>query len=162
MINYKIIYQIISLFICIYFIRNKIINNNKISIIIPTYNRESLVIKSIKSVLNQTYRNFEIIIIDDCSSDNTNNKIKKIKDYRVRYMKLRKHKGANYCRNLGIKRASGEYISFLDSDDVYYFNKLEKQIQNMKINKSNFDICKINILIELNLQFQITYKKKIF
>ena len=62
-------------------------------------------------------------------------------------MKLRRHKGANYCRNLGIKKASGEYISFLDSDDAYYFNKLEKQIKNMKINKSNFDFCKANIYI---------------
>ena len=96
--------------------------------------------------MNQTYNNIEIIVIDDCSSDNTNNEIKKIKDNRIRYIKLRKNKGANYCRNLNIKKAIGEYIS-LDSDDIMHKNKLIKQLKNMKINKSNFDFCKIRINI---------------
>ena len=71
-------------------------------------------------------------------------------------MKLKKNKGANFCRNLGIKKANGEYISFLDSDDLFYFNKLEKQIKNMKINKSNFDFCKINIHINSLNKFNFT------
>ena len=107
------------------------VNTNKIYIIIPTYNRAKLIGKSIKSVLNQTYNNFEIIVIDDCSSDNTNKEIFKIKDKRI------------------IKKSTGEYISFLDSDDIYSFNKLEKQIKNIKRNKSNFDFCKIRININI-------------
>jgi glycosyltransferase involved in cell wall biosynthesis len=157
-INYKIIYQFISLFTLIFFnLYYSFINANKISVIIPTYNREKLIVKSIKSVLNQTYRNFEIIIIDDCSSDNTINEINKLKDNRIRYIKIRKNKGANFCRNLGIKKSTGEYISFLDSDDIYYFNKLEKQIKNIKKNKSNFDFCKFSIYINnKNNRFSLT------
>ena len=157
-INYKIIYQFISLFTLIFFnLYYSFINANKISVIIPTYNREKLIVKSIKSVLNQTYRNFEIIIIDDCSSDNTINEINKLKDNRIRYIKIRKNKGANFCRNLGIKKSTGEYISFLDSDDIYYFNKLEKQIKNIKKNKSNFDFCKFSIYINnKNNRFNLT------
>ena len=83
------------------------------------------------------------------SSDNTNKEIFKIKDKRIRYIKIRKNRGANFCRNLGIKKSTGEYISFLDSDDIYSFNKLEKQIKNIKRNKSNFDFCKIRININI-------------
>ena len=157
-INYKIIYQFISLFILVYFNLYYSFNiMNKISVIIPTYNREKLIGRSIKSVLNQTYSNLEIIIIDDCSSDNTNSEIYKLKDNRIRYIKLRINKGANFCRNLGIKKSTGEYISFLDSDDIYYFNKLEKQIKNIKKNKSNFDFCKSSIYINnKNFSFNFT------
>ena len=155
---YKIIFQIIFLNIFIFFNVNNIFRKtNKISIIIPTYNREKLIRKSIQSVLNQTYNNIEIIIIDDCSHDNTNKEVKKIRDNRIRYIKLRKNKGANYCRNLGIKKSTGEYISFLDSDDIFHKNKLERQIKNMKINKSNFDFCKIRIYIDNTNIFKITF-----
>ena len=155
--NENFIFQILYLFIFIYFYFNyPIININKISIIIPTYNREKLICNSIKSVLNQTYNNIEIIVIDDCSLDNTNNEISKIKDNRLRYIRLKKNKGANFCRNLGIKKANGEYISFLDSDDKFYYNKLEKQIKNIKINKSNFDFCKIKIHINNINRFNFT------
>lgn len=146
-------YKIIILIICLYFasyLYNSFIKINKISIIIPTYNRKDIIINSIQSVLNQTYKNIEVIVIDDCSSDNTDNEINKIKDNRFRYIKIRKNKGSNYCRNLGIKKATGQYISFLDSDDKMLNNKLEKQIINMKINKSNFDFCKIRIYINNN------------
>ena len=159
MIKYfKIIVQIVFLYIFIFFNVNNIFRKiNKISVIIPTYNREKLIRKSIQSVLNQTYYYIEIIIIDDCSHDNTNKEVKKIKDKRIRYIKLRKNKGANYCRNLGIKKATGEYISFLDSDDIFHKNKLERQIKNMKINKSNFDFCKIRIYIDNTNIFKMIF-----
>ena len=119
-----------------------------ISVIIPTHNREQHIINSIKSVLNQSFNNFEIIIIDDCSTDNTQYEIKKIKDNRIKYIKLNKVYGASYSRNLGIKLAKGKFISFQDSDDIYHFDKLERQMRNIKKYKSDFDFCKI--LVQIN------------
>ena len=118
-----------------------------ISIIIPTYNREKYIFNSIKSILNQTFFDIEIIIIDDCSNDNTDKIIKSIKDNRIKYIKLKKRHGAPYARNLGIKLARGRFIAFQDSDDTYYFDKLEKQFKNLKRHKSDLDFCKINIHI---------------
>ena len=118
-----------------------------ISIIIPTYNREKYILNSIQSILNQTFFDIEIIIIDDCSNDNTDKIIKSIKDNRIKYLKLKKRQGAPYARNLGIKLSSGRFIAFQDSDDIYHFDKLEKQFKNLKRHKSDLDFCKINIHI---------------
>lgn len=118
---------------------------NKISVIIPTYNRAKLLSRSVKSVINQTYKNLEIIIVDDGSTDNTEEVIKKIKDRRVKYIKLNKNKGACHARNRGIKEATGKYIAFQDSDDVFLPNKLQKQYDNMIKNNSDMDFCKICI-----------------
>lgn len=119
--------------------------NQTISIIIPTFNRENVIIRSIESALNQTYTNIEVMIIDDGSIDDTKNKIKLIQDGRIRYIKFRKHKGGNYARNIGIIKAKGRYISFLDSDDVFYSYKLEKQMNNMIDKKSDLDFCKMEL-----------------
>ncbi|QPJ84751.1 glycosyltransferase family 2 protein [Sarcina sp. JB2] len=102
--------------------------NKLVSIIIPTYNREKLIQRSIDSVLNQTYKNIEIIIVDDNSTDNT---YKVIKSYMekysfIKYIKHSVNKGACVARNTGIKVAKGYYIAFLDSDDEWTENKLEK------------------------------------
>jgi glycosyltransferase involved in cell wall biosynthesis len=105
-----------------------ILSREKISIIIPSYNREKLIIRSINSILNQTYQNIEVILIDDGSTDNTKKVISQIKDKRFRYIKLRKNKGANVARNIGIQKAIGNYIAFQDSDDFFHSDKLEKQI----------------------------------
>jgi len=87
------------------------------SIIIPNYNRQKGLIKAVRSVLNQTYTNFEIIIVDDCSTDNSLKEISKIKDERIKVYQLGKNSGAAAARNFGIKKSSGDFISFLDSDD---------------------------------------------
>jgi glycosyltransferase involved in cell wall biosynthesis len=121
------------------------INNNKISIIIPTYNRANIITKSINSVLNQTYKNFELLIIDDNSKDNTKQIIEQINDHRIKYIKLKKNMGSNCARNLGIKKARGAYITFQDSDDIYRADKLEKQLKNLIDNKSDLDFCKVRI-----------------
>ena len=120
------------IFILIFYIeflleRNKISLNDKISVIIPTYNRGKSIIQSINSVLEQTYHNLEILIVDDCSTDDTEYLISKIDDPRVKYIKLKENKGASFARNIGIKIATGKYISFQDSDDIYKNNKIEKQ-----------------------------------
>lgn len=90
-----------------------------VSVITPTYNRESTLLRTINSVLNQTYTNFEYIIVDDCSTDNTKRLVKEIDDERLKYIKLDKNRGANAARNEGIRQAQGKYISFLDSDDQF-------------------------------------------
>ena len=102
--------------------------NPLVSIIVPTFNRAQLVKEAISSVLNQTYRNFEIIVIDDNSTDNTAELISKINDGRIYYFRLKKNQGAPAARNLGLKKASGQLIAFLDSDDQWVSKKLEKQI----------------------------------
>ena len=104
---------------------------NKIlfSIIIPTYNRASLIKETINSVLLQDYPNFEIIIVDDGSTDDTENIVKSIEDSRINYhKKTNAERGA--ARNFGIKLAKGEYITFLDSDDILYVNHLTNWVKS--------------------------------
>lgn len=98
-----------------------------VSIIIPTYNREYLVGEAIKSVLDQTFRNFEIIVVDDGSTDKTADTIKSFSDDRVKYIS-QANRGRSNARNEGLKRAAGRYITFLDSDDLYLPDKLELQV----------------------------------
>ena len=118
-----------------------------INYIIPTFNRGNLIENSIKSVLNQTLNNIEILIIDDGSTDNTRNIIKNIDDKRIKYIKLGENKGASNARNVGIKKAKGEYIAFQDSDDIFYPHKLEKQLKNLNNKNSSLDFCKMKVFI---------------
>lgn len=110
-----------------------------VSVIIPVYNRAETIKKSIMSVLNQSYFNLELIVIDDCSTDNTLDKIKEIKDSRLIILKHDKNKGACEARNTGIVKAKGDLIAFQDSDDIWHNDKLEKQITAIK--RYNADIC---------------------
>ena len=106
------------------------IKNPTVSVIIPTYNRAHLIGIAIKSVLNQTYQDFEIIVVDDGSTDNTGEIIRSFKDKRVKYIKkYKENKGSSVARNIGIKVARGKYIAFLDSDDEWLPEKLDKQIK---------------------------------
>ena len=142
------IYKFLFLFFTIYFIINWtfiLFDNNKISVIVPTYNREKYIIRSLKSILNQTYKNIEILIVDDGSSDNTKKILNSINDNRIRYIKLRKNKGACFARNIGIKKSYGKYISFQDSDDESFFDKLEIQFNNLIKQNSDFDFCKLKL-----------------
>ena len=107
-------------------------NNPTVSVIIPTYNRERLIARSVKSVLNQTYRDFEIIIVDDASTDNTEEVISSFNDERIRYLRHDKNRGEAAARNTGIKLARGEYIASQDSDDEWLPEKLGKQIELFK------------------------------
>lgn len=111
----------------------------KVSVIIPVYNRVNTIKRSIDSVLCQTYDNFELIIVDDGSTDNIYKIISSYKDSRVRYFRTAKRYGANHARNLGIQNAEGEYIAFQDSDDLWLKDKLEKQMDIFKKN-SQIDV----------------------
>ncbi|WP_051237922.1 glycosyltransferase family 2 protein [Lacticigenium naphthae] len=99
-----------------------------VSIVIPTYNRQDLLLKAIDSLFNQTYRQFEIIVVDDCSTDGTQEALNRLNDPRVIYMRHTQNKGAGEARNTGIEKAQGEYVAFLDSDDKWLPTKLEKQV----------------------------------
>lgn len=106
-------------------------NEKKISIIIPTYNSAELLPRAIKSVLNQSFQDFEIIIIDDASTDKTLDVVKKFlkKDNRIKYEKLKKNSGgAAKPKNTGIKISEGEFIATLDADDEWFPSKLAKQL----------------------------------
>ena len=112
-------------------------NKGKISIIIPTYNRSNYVKRAVESVLDQSYENTEIIVIDDASVDDTRETIESIKDKRIKYIRNKENKGANFSRNKGIKKSTGKYISFLDDDDFFSDkNKLKKQVELFLKNKN--------------------------
>lgn len=108
--------------------------NNLVSIITPSYNSEQFIRKTINSVLNQTYQNWEMIIVDDVSPDNSNTIIKEYikKDSRIKLIELEQNSGPAIARNHAIDEAKGRYIAFLDSDDLWISNKLSRQITFMQ------------------------------
>lgn len=103
-----------------------------VSIIIPTYNRGHLVLDTLKSVQNQSYHNFECIIVDDDSNDNTDEVVKHfcLKDSRFHYLErpANRLKGANACRNFGLENSKGKYINWLDSDDLFADNHIQEHL----------------------------------
>jgi len=131
-------------------------NNLKISVIIPTYNRAFLLPRAIKSVLNQTFQDFELIIIDDGSTDNTKDVVEEIKkkDKRIIYI-YQDNQGLPKALNTGIKNTKGKYIAFLESDDEWLPEKLEEQI---KLFRNNIGIVSCN-LVFIN---EITHKKGVY
>ncbi|MFW6271393.1 MAG: glycosyltransferase family 2 protein [Bacillota bacterium] len=115
-------------------------NKYLISIITPIYNSKEFISETIESVLSQSYNNWEIIIVDDCSTDNGVNIVKKYQknNDRIKLIELEKNSGAAIARNTAIKNANGRYIAFLDSDDLWHPDKLKKQIQFMQKNDYAF------------------------
>lgn len=110
-----------------------------ISVVIPTYNRADLIYRAISSVLEQSYQNLEIIVVDDNSQDNTESVVQGMNDDRIRYYRLGKNQGGSVSRNKGIQESQGQYIAFLDSDDLWLASKLECQLQAINVNTSNFE-----------------------
>ena len=105
-----------------------------VSIIMPSYNCEKYIEESIQSVINQTYPNWELLVVDDCSTDHTAEIIRRCSelDSRVHGYYLKENSGAAAARNFAIERAKGEYMAFLDSDDLWDPEKLEKQVSFME------------------------------
>ena len=108
--------------------------NELVSIIMPSYNTANFIGETIKSVLEQTYKNWELLIVDDCSTDNTDEVVARYNDERITDMKNVKNSGAAVSRNKALNVARGKWIAFLDSDDLWYPTKLEEQIKYMEKN----------------------------
>ena len=113
------------------------------SVIIPSYNRASIVIRAIQSVLDQTFVNFEIIVVDDGSTDNTNTIVSSISDSRIRYV-YQENKGVCAARNNGASKAEGKYLVFLDSDDYTLPNWLNDFYEASSLNSTDFVFCDMN------------------
>ena len=110
-----------------------------VSIVMPSYNSALYIENAIKSVMSQTYENWELIIVDDCSTDNTQEIIECfLEDKRIRFYKNEHNSGAAISRNYALRKAEGKWIAFLDSDDLWHPEKLEKQIRFMKENDHKF------------------------
>jgi len=103
-----------------------------VSIIVPTYNRSHLIGEAIQSVIDQSYENWELIIVDDGSTDDTRKRVEEFKDDRIRYYFI-EHSGIiGNVRNVGLRYVRGDYIAFLDSDDIWLPNKLDYQLSLLK------------------------------
>ncbi|WP_067841028.1 glycosyltransferase family 2 protein [Amphibacillus sediminis] len=117
-----------------------------VSVITPSFNAEATIENTINSVLNQTYENWEMIIIDDASTDDTVTIVEKYmnKDKRVKLIKHHRNKGAAHARNSGLEKAIGQFVAFLDSDDRWKPEKLEKQLSFMQSNSLAFSFTSYN------------------
>lgn len=109
-----------------------------VSVIIPAYNREKTIEAAVRSILDQTYENLEVIVVDDCSKDNTVAVVKGIEDPRVRVVCCEKNGGACVARNIGIDNSKGEIIAFQDSDDEWHKDKLEKSLKAIEEQNADF------------------------
>jgi len=134
-----------------------------ISVVVPTHNRAALLKETILSILNQTFNNFELIIVSDGSNDGTNEMVSKIKDARVRLITQDKSGQPAKPRNTGIKLAKGKYVALCDDDDLWEPNKLEIQIKNMEDN-TYVDMCYTNgrVLKDGIIQEGVLNRRKVF
>jgi glycosyltransferase involved in cell wall biosynthesis len=145
---------------------------NLVSIITPTFNSEPFIIQTIQSVQNQTHTNWEMIIVDDCSTDNTASLVyeETKHDSRIKFFQLKSNSGAGVARNYAINRAKGKYVAFLDSDDLWKPEKLHRQISFLNDKKLPFTFSfydcideqgkKLNRRIETPLE--LTYRQLFF
>ena len=124
--------------------RNKLVSKKPlISVIIPTFNRETLLKRAIISVLNQTYQNLEIVIIDDASKDGTEKLVNNFQDSRINYFKNDRNQGVQISRNRGLEIAKGLFISFLDDDDFWLKEKIEEQYKKFEETKGIHKIINV-------------------
>ena len=127
-------------------------NMGLVSIIMPSYNTAEFIEQTIKSVLAQTYKNWELIIVDDCSTDNTDEAVEQfLTDKRIKYLKNEHNLGAAVSRNRALREVKGKWIAFLDSDDLWMPEKLEKQIGFMKKNGYYFSYTNYVEIDEKNI-----------
>lgn len=133
-----------------------------VSIIMPAFNSGDFIGITLNSVIAQTYQNWEVIVIDDCSTDNTAEVVKTymLKEPRIRYYRLDLNSGAAIARNKAVDLARGKYMAFLDSDDVWFPEKLSKQINFMKQNNYNFTCTNYTKIDEKGNYLNRTIKAK--
>ena len=109
-----------------------------VSIIMPLYNCEQYIAKSIESVINQTYQDWDLLVVDDCSTDKSVEVVKSFNDKRIKLLSNEHNSGAALSRNYALREAKGKWIAFLDSDDTWLPTKLEEQLQFMNENNYSF------------------------
>ena len=123
-----------------------------VTVIIPSYNKKNYITECINSVINQTYVDWKLTIIDDCSIDGSQEVLKKfITNEKIKIIFLKKNKGPSFCRNLGVRLSRSKYIGFLDADDFWNENKLENQINFMEEKVINFSFTDYYTLKENHL-----------
>ncbi len=131
------------------------IDEELVSVIVPTYNRAHLLSSSIGTVLAQTHANLEVIVVDDCSSDDTEGVINSLNDPRINYIKLGCNSGPSVARNEGIRRSKGEFIAFQDSDDLWRPQKLEKQLSCIHAYDAGLATCQYIVTMGNNIRAHI-------
>ena len=135
-----------------------------ISVIVPIYNVQNYIEKCLKSISNQTYKNIEIILVNDASTDNSLKICKKIQeqDARIKIIDLKINKGVSNARNVGLENAIGKYICFIDSDDYIEKDMIENMVKNIEKTDSDISICnfKKNIKEKNNSNYLETYNKE--
>lgn len=143
--------------------------NELASVIMPSYNTSRYISESIKSVIAQTYQNWELLIVDDCSTDNSDQVIAPyLTDSRIRFFKNEKNMGAAVSRNKALREAKGKWIAFLDSDDIWASEKLEKQITFMEKHNYSFTFTDYRICLNgkwlpyINTGPSIVTKRKMY
>lgn len=120
------------------------IMEHSISVVIPVFNRDESLVRAIKSVQAQRVDICEIIIIDDCSTVDLLGTLARFEDERIRYYKLKRNRGAGYARNVGVRIARGDLIAFLDSDDVWYPDKLKQQVRELDVSGADVVYCPVD------------------
>ena len=131
-----------------------------VSVILPVYNDQNNIKSAIDSVLNQDYSDFELIIIDDYSNDQTKSILDKYDDKKILVFRNAKNLGIAKSRNLGIEKSKGEYISFIDSDDIWFPNKLKVQMEFLKKRKLNFTYSGVTFIDSMNREIGEYVRKK--
>ncbi len=121
-------------------------SQTKISVIMPVFNAEKYILKAVQSILSQTEKDFELILIDDCGTDKSVEIVSKLEDSRIRILKNNENRGIAWCRNRGIREAKGEYIALMDDDDLAPSYRLKIEKDFLDIN-SNVDVVGGNMII---------------
>jgi len=130
--------------------------------VVPTFNRENVIMNCLKSILNQTYSNIEVIVVDDASEDNTEKIVKSIVDKRLKYVRLPRNTKGTQPRNIGIELSKGEYIAFLDSDDTWLPDKIEKQLSLIKRSNYKDVLCFTGIIHSKNSKKNIVINRNLY
>lgn len=129
--------------------------NKKISVIVAVYNTEKYLDRCIESLLNQTYKNMELVIVEDCSTDSSRKLLKKYKDNKnIKIFYNKENRGLSYSRNYGLKKSTGDFIGYIDSDDYVEADYYEKLMSSIKDNKSDIAICDIKLVDEQTNKIQ--------
>ena len=124
---------------------NNVLNQTNVDIILPNYNSSLYIEETLDSIINQSFKNWKLLIVDDSSNDNTKNILKKYdSNNKIKIIWLKKNKGAGFCRNLAIRNSKSEYVAFIDSDDIWEKDKLLRQLTFMIKNKYHFTYTNYN------------------